>query len=594
MLKFYRCNCALWSCSRTIALSSSNDCTVILLGKDDGEIEFWSTSCWHRIKRWPGKHSSYRTCVTWCSSNREIDDRIIGTDLCGKILGYELSTGSCQLLKRLPCSIWSFVKDPSGRILDAHRFALACGDGVVRIISIKDKILDSCHCSSFTRVNARVLCVTWLNTSETLLAGDSKGTIWCWDVKSRKVNFRIAQDSQKTIFYPVWTLLSLNDDTVVSGYSNGSVRWYNGISGVLTAHSLRHNADVLALAATSNGEKLFSAGADCQVAKFSRGKQGSSVLWLYSTSKRPHTKAIHALAIVGYNQKQSDLLLSGGEDSFLMAYSIYAYAELYPLCVCQTIFKPILTMNNITIKASGRSHELETSAKKEKKEKEILGNLQLPLLMFMYPSYIDLWICRNTGKTVCADELIFKTRREDNLISSEYFTDLTNLFQSYARIRKSGEDFLLTAALSASRSYIAYSDINHLRLFSITFNQSTTSAETMPGYQHDLPMPTIRDLSLLRKTQPANRLIFTPDSCKLISISISGSIFVIESSSALVLWHSNFYSVKSSEYMNKVSDKSSDVISLDVSYDSQWCAFSHHHGLYIFNLQTYQCYKQIV
>lgn len=98
---------------------------------------------------------------------------------------------------------------------------------------------------------------------------------------------------------------------IVSGDSNGSTQFWDGQLGTLLSVQCRHDADVLALAASH--DSVFAAGADGKVIQFqqvgeslqmnssddidvARGTVGEK--WVYVGSKRTHTHDVRALAIV--------------------------------------------------------------------------------------------------------------------------------------------------------------------------------------------------------------------------------------------------------------------------------------------------------
>jgi hypothetical protein len=171
------------------------------------------------------------------------------------------------------------------------------------------------------------------------------------------------------------------------------------------------------------------------------------------------------------------------------------------------------------------------------------------------------------------------------------FPDTTEVLYHLARIKKNGENFLLAAAISPAGTYIAYSDVNHLRLFSVTLNRTSSSSKT--SLQHGLSVSTIAKPCYFNKLHPASQLVFSPDSSKLISISICGLISIVETFSGKTIWKSDYTTLNSQNKNKKLCDQLASVSSLDVSYDGQWFAFCDFHALYLFNMKTYQCYKQL-
>ena len=68
----------------------------------------------------------------------------------------------------------------------------------------------------------------------------------------------------------VWQSLVLCDGTMVTGDSNGNVQFWDAQLGTRTAAFKVHAADVLALAASPDGNAVFAAGVDPQLALYKR------------------------------------------------------------------------------------------------------------------------------------------------------------------------------------------------------------------------------------------------------------------------------------------------------------------------------------
>jgi len=66
----------------------------------------------------------------------------------------------------------------------------------------------------------------------------------------------------------VWAVTVLADGTMVTGDSGGNVQFWEAAHGTLVTGFRRHEADVLAVAASPDGGSVFACGADPQVAIF--------------------------------------------------------------------------------------------------------------------------------------------------------------------------------------------------------------------------------------------------------------------------------------------------------------------------------------
>ncbi len=63
----------------------------------------------------------------------------------------------------------------------------------------------------------------------------------------------------------VWALAVLADGTLASADSSGATQFWEGAHGTLLARYERHSADVLALAASTDGLAVFAAGVEPRV-----------------------------------------------------------------------------------------------------------------------------------------------------------------------------------------------------------------------------------------------------------------------------------------------------------------------------------------
>lgn len=153
----------------------------------------------------------------------------------------------------------------------------------------------------------------------------------------------------------VWTLLLLQDDTLVVGTSLGQVQFWNGETGTLSQTVIQSNsqADVLKIVVNLDETKLFCSGVDSRVVCLERKKlltatsPPSSELstlvtshlptyrpWKMTISQRPHTHDVKAMAIVtsSSNMLSSSIqtLLTGGLDTKICSYSVSNFAHTQP------------------------------------------------------------------------------------------------------------------------------------------------------------------------------------------------------------------------------------------------------------------------
>ncbi len=81
-----------------------------------------------------------------------------------------------------------------------------------------------------------------------------------------------------------------------------------------------HQADVLCLAASSDGRLVFSSGIDQQVSMFRYLENGQ---WVITSSRREHSHDVYALAL----SSDSKVLVSGGLETRLCTYKTNKFEE---------------------------------------------------------------------------------------------------------------------------------------------------------------------------------------------------------------------------------------------------------------------------
>ena len=193
----------------------------------------------------------------------------------------------------------------------------------------------------------------------------------------------------------IWSLAVLSDSTIVSGDSRGHVQVWDGETGVLMVTLHQHTADILALAVSPDESQIFASGVDCRVTCIRRvanapgtstsdvSKYGPSAEagekppsspadyhWVYSTSHRPHSHDVFALAVccpqqvvasssgavlegVANSKKKfaGAVLLSGGLDTKLCVYSIDEFARHRPSWVL-----PVPASGLLSASSDGKLH----------------------------------------------------------------------------------------------------------------------------------------------------------------------------------------------------------------------------------------------
>ncbi|MCD7470106.1 hypothetical protein HAX54_009687 [Datura stramonium] len=453
------------------------------------------------------------------------------------------------------------------------RIAFACDDGCVRIYTVSDE-KNLSYKRSLPRVSGRTLSVTWSSDAKRIFSGSSDGFIRCWDAKFAYEIYRITvglgglgSGSELCI----WSLLALRCGTLVSADSSGSVQFWDSQHGTLLQSHSSHKGDVNALAASPSHSRVFSTGSDGQVILYkllanevgSNDGDISSVVmkkWVYVGYVRAHTHDVRALAvavpiaheepIVEQKAKKHrsrkkplefsyrkwahlgvPMLISGGDDTKLFAYSAKEFTKFSPHDICPSPQRPPiqLAVNTIFSQAS--------------------------LLLVQASYWIDIFCVRVKNGAVsdsCGPS------------GGAARTDLV------ARVKCKTSRKITCSAISPSGVLFAYSD--HVRpcLFELKKSDAGKSAWTVSRRQlPGLPF--------------AHSMVFSADSSRMMIAGCDRRIYVVDAVS-LELVH--VFTPRRKENCEELPPNEPPITRMFTSADGQWLAAVNCFGdVYIFNLE---------
>ncbi|XP_009385680.2 WD repeat-containing protein PCN isoform X1 [Musa acuminata AAA Group] len=390
----------------------------------------------------------------------------------------------------------------------SQRLAVACDDGCIRMYSVSDK--DGLTCSrSFPRVSGQILSVTWSQNAELIFSGSSDGFIRCWNVTSFHETYRITVGLGGLGSGPdlcVLSLLFLRSGTLISGDSTGSVQFWDSHHGTLVQALTYHKGDVNALAAVPSQNRVFSAGSDGQVILYklstdmiSTEKEGlpkeEMVKWTYVGYIRAHTHDVRALAMtVPINREDTlpdekvhkvrrqekpisfsyhrwahlgvPMLISGGDDAKLFAYSAREFTQFSPHDICPAPQQPLIKLVNNTV-VHGASTMLVQSS-----------------------GALDVLHVKLNGKEVAT--------------------------QLLARVKSKGSRKIVCSAISTSGMLFAYSDQVKPYLFELRKQKVGKSKWS------------IVKIKLPKRLLHAHTMIFSADSSRLMLAGHDRNIYVVE------------------------------------------------------------------
>ncbi|KAM3294223.1 hypothetical protein ACQJBY_037240 [Aegilops geniculata] len=446
------------------------------------------------------------------------------------------------------------------------RLALACDDGSVRLYNVPESG-PLTYYRSLPRVSGRVLSVTWSNNAKFIFSGSSDGLIRCWDSTIFHEKYRITAGlggAGSGSEFCIWSLLFLRCGTLVSGDSSGSVQFWDNRHGTLLQAHTYHKGDVNALATVPSQNRVFSAGSDGQVILYKASKDEFSAhdekvaeeqmhKWVYVGYVRAHSHDVRALTmavpickedavpeekVVKTRRKDEfsyrkwahlgvPMLISGGDDTKLFAYSAREFTLYAPHNFCPAPQRPLINLaRDCTV--NGDSVMLVQSVN-------------------------------------CLDVLLVSVK---NKLTPSTSSGGDATIRQVVHLKSKGSRKIIASAVSTNGMLFAYSDCVKPCLFALRHKG---------GKKFSL------DKIELPKGIPCSQsMMFTDDSSSLVLSCNDGKIYVVDIASRKI---SNIFRPTSKIDGTKTS-KEPPVTKMFVSADGQWVAAANCFGdVYIFNLE---------
>ena len=320
----------------------------LAIGRANGDIEIWNPlkGAWYQESILRGGKDRSIEGLVWIQDPDDVDKN--GHRLAGKLrlfsIGYSTSVTEWDLSTGRPArhsagsygEVWCMAAQPksstskkslsSGEGLpteelenQTQNIVVGCADGAIVLLNTSDGDLQ------FSRVLARpskkksrVLSIVFKNR-HTVVAGHADSTIRIYDMRnSQQVRLMTLGSGPKgapaeTL---VWTVKCLVDGTIVSGDSTGTLTFWDGKNYALLQRIKGHEADILELAVSADGNSVFSGGMDRRTTLYRRsnsGPQGERSSWAKITHQRMHSHDVKAMAT--FETKRMSILVSGGTSS---------------------------------------------------------------------------------------------------------------------------------------------------------------------------------------------------------------------------------------------------------------------------------------
>ena len=308
----------------------------VALGRSNGDIEIWNPlkGSWLQETILRGGKDRSIEGLAW-TQDIEDGDTSAGGRLRLFSIGYSSSVTEWDLERGTTLrhangnygEIWCFAAQPTSDSKDkaaqtshskSQYLAAGCADGNILLFSTSDGELQ------FSKVlgapptkKPRVLSIAWKNR-HVIVAGYSDGTIRLFDIRSKKLlrNISLGKPGDGSNDILVWAVKCLVDETIVSGDSTGEIKIWDAHNYSLVQRLQAHQADVLDISSSVDGEMIISGGADRRTVAFRRTgpkKAGKGRRWAEVMHRRFHRHDVKALA--AYESSGLSILLSGGLDT---------------------------------------------------------------------------------------------------------------------------------------------------------------------------------------------------------------------------------------------------------------------------------------
>lgn len=199
---------------------------------------------------------------------------------------------------------------------ETQSIAVGCADGAIVLLSTAD------HDLRFTKLvarsskkRARVLSLAF-QSRFIVVAGHADSTIRVYDIRNgqqlRNVTLGAGPKGgpKETL---VWSVRCFSDGSIVSGDSTGTMCFWDSKTYALVQRIQAHEADILDVAVSADGQSVFSGGMDRRTVCYKRsggGKPDMHSRWAKVSHSRLHKHDVKAMAT--FESKSLSIVASGG------------------------------------------------------------------------------------------------------------------------------------------------------------------------------------------------------------------------------------------------------------------------------------------
>eukprot|EP00448_Togula_jolla_P007299 CAMPEP_0170599092 /NCGR_PEP_ID=MMETSP0224-20130122/16603_1 /TAXON_ID=285029 /ORGANISM="Togula jolla, Strain CCCM 725" /LENGTH=750 /DNA_ID=CAMNT_0010923701 /DNA_START=100 /DNA_END=2352 /DNA_ORIENTATION=+ len=289
----------------------------LAVGRAGGSVELWDTTTWHLHSSAPGcKRRSVRGFVWVASADADADgqQRLLSAGLHTEITEWELpSLRPLASMSSGGGAVWALCV-AGGRLL------AACDDGSIRIFSLGGSAGELSYERRLNVGRHRLLSAAIFGDDHVFVGG-SNSLITKWSLSTYTCEAKMKVEKAQGAETLIWALVSLGKLEVASGDSLGLVHIWDPIACTVLHRFAQHQADVLALSATPDGDVLLSASIDTKISTFVR-QHGGEERWVFRNAEFAHTHDIRAVAVKTSADGTASSYVSGGVTGKLLIHKL--------------------------------------------------------------------------------------------------------------------------------------------------------------------------------------------------------------------------------------------------------------------------------
>jgi U3 small nucleolar RNA-associated protein 4 len=311
----------------------------LAVGRANGDIEIWNPAngAWVQETVFYGGSKRSVEGLVWI---KEPDER--GEN--GKVvtlgqlrlfsIGYSNTVTEWNLGTGLPLrewagndsEVWCLAAQPRLSLQGAHKtaesrpgeylgqdLAAGCADGTLALLSTNDNDLQfQKFLARPTSKKGRALCVTYKDR-HTVVAGFANSCIRIFDTRNSTLIRQVTlgagpKGGPREIL--CWSVKCLPNGDIVTGDSTGEVRFFEGQNYSQYQRIAGHDADVLDIETSADGNLVYSVGMDRKTVIYNKPSTAKERRWAKASQKTFHEHDVKALA--RFDSQNLSVMAAGG------------------------------------------------------------------------------------------------------------------------------------------------------------------------------------------------------------------------------------------------------------------------------------------